>query len=67
MRHKILTDIHNILTDKVKAAYIISRCEGKVIEYLRPVLRTGIYDENPEGLMVFLQDLFNNLYLKYRA
>ena len=41
-------------TDKVKAAYIISRCEGKAAEHLRPALKTGIYDENPEGLMAFL-------------
>ena len=54
MHHKILTDIHNIFTDKVKAAYIISRYEGKVAKHLRPALKTGIYNENPEGLMVFL-------------
>ena len=67
MRYKILTDVQDMLTDKAKAAYIISRCEGKAAKHLRPALRTGIYDEDPEGLMAFLQDLFNNPYLKRRA
>ena len=41
-------------TDKVKAAYIISYCEDNAAEHLGPALRTGIYDEDPEGLMAFL-------------
>ena len=41
-------------TDKAKAVYIISRCKGKAAEHLRLALRTGIYNENPEGLMAFL-------------
>ena len=56
-----------MLTDEVKAAYIISHYEGKAAKHLGPALRTGIYDENPEGLMAFLQDLFNNSHLKRRA
>ena len=54
-------------TDKVKAAYIISHCEGKAVKHLGPALRTGIYNENPEGLMAFLQDLFKDPHLQRRA
>ena len=67
MRHKILTDIQDIPTDKAKTAYIISRCKGKAAEHLEPALRTGIYNEDPESLIAFLQDLFNDPYLKRKA
>ena len=53
--------------DEAKAAYIISRCEGKAAKHLRPALRIGIYDKDPEGFMVFLQDLFNDPHLKRKA
>ena len=54
MRHKILTDVQDMPTDEAKAAYIISRCKGKAAKHLRPALRTGIYDKDPEGLIAFL-------------
>ena len=54
MHYKILTDIQDMLTDKAKAVYIISRCKGKAAEHLKPALRTGIYNKDPEGLMAFL-------------
>ena len=40
----------------------MNHCEGKAAAYLKADLCKGIFDGNPERLMNFLKDLFNDLY-----
>ena len=67
MRHKMTMDEHEMPTPAAKAAYTISRCKGKAAGHLEPALKARTYDEDPEGLMAFLKDSFDDTHRKLRA
>ena len=67
IRYKIIINKHEILITAEQVNYIINRCKGKAAAHLKTDLRKGIFDGNPEYLMNFLKDLFNNSYRRDRA
>ena len=67
IHYKIIIDEHEMLIAVEQVNYMINRCKEKVTAYLEADLRKGIFDGDPEYLMNFLKDLFNNLYRRDRA
>ena len=65
--HKIIINKHETLTAAEQINYIINHCEGKAVTHLKADLRKGIFNSNPEYLMNFLKDLFNNPHRQDRA
>jgi len=60
MNHKMEKDANDFPLQEDKAAYIISRCEGKAAKQLEPHLRKKTYAKDPDGLMDFLEGLFHD-------
>ena len=67
IRHKIIINKHKTLIAAEQVNYIINRYKGKAAAYLKADLRKGIFNDNPEHLMNFLKNLFNNLYRRDKA
>ena len=67
IRHKITVDEHETPTAAEQVDYIISRCEGKAAAHLEADLRKGTFDGDPERLMNFLKDLFDDPHRQDRA
>ena len=67
IRHKIIINKHKTLTTAEQVDYIINHCEGKAAAHLKADLRKEIFNGDPEHLMNFLKDLFNDLYRRDRA
>ena len=67
IRHKITVNEHEIPIAAEQVNYIINRCKGKVAAHLKADLRKGIFDSDPEHLINFLKNLFNDLYRRDRA
>ena len=67
IRHKIIINEHKIPTAAEQVNYIINHYKGKTAAYLKADLRKGIFDGNPEHLMNFLKNLFNNLHRRNKA
>ena len=67
IRHKIIINKYKTLTTVKQVNYIINHCKGKATTHLKVDLRKGIFDGDPEYLMNFLKDLFNDPYYRDRA
>ena len=58
--YKIIMNKHKILTAAEQVDYIINHCERKAAAHLKADLRKGIFNGDPERLINFLKDLFND-------
>ena len=67
IRHKLTVDEHETPTAGEQIDYIINRCEGKAAAHLEADLRQGMFDNEPERLMDFLKDLFNDPHRQDKA
>ena len=65
--HKITINEHETLIAAEQVNYIINRYKGKAAAHLKADLRKGIFDGNPEYLINFLKDLFNDPYCRDKA
>ena len=65
--HKITVNEYETLIAAEQVHYIINRCERKAAAHLKADLRKGIFDGDPEHLMNFLKDFFDDLYCRDRA
>ena len=62
IHHKIIINKHKTPTAVKKVDYIIKHYKGKATAYLKANLRKGIFNNDPERLINFLKNLFNDLY-----
>ena len=67
IRHKITINKHKTPTAAEQVNYIINRYKGKATAYLKADLCKGTFNGNPEHLMNFLKNLFNNPHRRDRA
>ena len=67
IRHKIIINEHKTPTAAEQVNYIINRYKRKAVAHLKANLRKGTFDGNPEHLMNFLKNLFNNPHRQDKA
>ena len=67
IRYKIIINEYKIPTAAEQVNYIINHCERKAAAYLKADLRKGIFNGNPEYLINFLKNLFNDLHRRDKA
>ena len=67
IRYKITINEYKTLTAAKQVNYIINHCKKKAAAHLKTDLRKGIFDSNPEHLINFLKDLFNDSYRQNKA
>ena len=67
IRHKITINKHKTPTAAEQVDYIINRYKKKAAAHLKAKLRKGIFNSDPEHLINFLKDLFNNPHYRNKA
>ena len=67
IRHKIIINKHKTLTATEQVNYIINHYKKKAAAYLKADLRKGIFNSDPEHLINFLKNLFNNSHRRDKA